>query len=157
MTTSTYEARAFGIFSAMGIMKAARLAPHSILLPADFESYRHYPAKFKEAVTHIVPVIENVGIDEISIDWSASGRDPRLLASEIKQAVFSATGLSCPIGLAPNKLLAPPRVESQTVFAVEMSISCHMQLADVRVSSKSFRGRYLRRVDLQLFHSEIAF
>ncbi|CDG80787.1 DNA polymerase IV [Janthinobacterium agaricidamnosum] len=106
VTTSTYEARAFGIFSAMGIMKAAKLAPDSILLPADFESYRHYSAKFKEAVARIAPVIENVGIDEIYIDLSGAARDPRLLASEIKQAVFSATGLSCSIGLAPNKLLA---------------------------------------------------
>src|ERR1700759_224790 len=42
VTTSTYEARAFGVFSAMGMMKAAALAPDAVLLPTDFESYRHY-------------------------------------------------------------------------------------------------------------------
>ena len=42
VTTSTYEARALGVFSAMGMMKAAKLAPDAVLLPADFNAYRHY-------------------------------------------------------------------------------------------------------------------
>ena len=50
VTTSTYEARAFGVFSAMGMMKAAQLAPDAILLPTDFDSYRHYSRLFKAEV-----------------------------------------------------------------------------------------------------------
>src|SRR5471032_1749932 len=50
ITTSTYEARALGVFSAMGMMKAAALAPDAVLLPTDFESYRQYSRLFKEAV-----------------------------------------------------------------------------------------------------------
>src|ERR1700761_7534658 len=50
VTTSTYEARALGVFSAMGMMKAAQLAPDAILLPTDFDSYRHYSRLFKAEV-----------------------------------------------------------------------------------------------------------
>ena len=47
ITTATYAARQFGVGSAMGMMKAARLCPHAIVLPVDFAQYRHYPARFK--------------------------------------------------------------------------------------------------------------
>jgi DNA polymerase-4 len=106
ITTSTYEARAFGVFSAMGIMKAAKLAPDIILLPSDFDSYREYSRIFKATVAVIAPVIENVGIDEIYIDLTDFGSQAVRIAKEIKEAVSSATGLSCSIGVAPNKLLA---------------------------------------------------
>ncbi|HEY8608644.1 MAG TPA: DNA polymerase IV [Noviherbaspirillum sp.] len=106
VTTSTYEARALGVFSAMGVMKAAQLAPDAILLPADFDAYRHYSRLFKQAVVDIAPKIEDRGIDEIYIDLSEHEEETRLLALRIKQAVRDATGLSCSIGVAPNKLLA---------------------------------------------------
>lgn len=106
ITTSTYEARALGIFSAMGIMKAAKLAPDAVLLPTDFEAYRHYSRLFKTAVASIAPLIEDRGIDEIYIDLSEQTEPIALLAARIKKAVNDATGLSCSIGVAPNKLLA---------------------------------------------------
>ncbi|WP_189611692.1 DNA polymerase IV [Pigmentiphaga litoralis] len=106
VTTSTYEARALGVFSAMGIMKAAQLAPDAVLLPADFDAYRHYSKLFKAAVTSIVPHIEDRGIDEIYIDLSEEPDETLPLASRLKDAVKEATGLSCSIGVAPNKLLA---------------------------------------------------
>ena len=106
VTTSTYEARALGVFSAMGLMKAAQLAPQAILLPADFDSYRHYSQLFKEAVRSITPHIEDRGIDEIYIDLTDEPEDSATLAARIKAAVQVATGLSCSIGIAPNKLLA---------------------------------------------------
>ena len=106
VTTSTYPARALGVFSAMGIMKAAKLAPDIILLPSDFDSYREYSRLFKTAVAEIAPVIENVGIDEIYIDLTDFGADAPQVARRIKEAVNRATGLSCSIGVAPNKLLA---------------------------------------------------
>ncbi|MBN8285398.1 MAG: DNA polymerase IV, partial [Zoogloea sp.] len=55
ITTSTYEARALGVHSGMGLMKAAQLAPDAILLPADFEAYRHHSRLFKAAVCAIAP------------------------------------------------------------------------------------------------------
>lgn len=106
VTTSTYEARALGVFSAMGMMKAARLAPDAVLLPADFDAYRQYSRRFKEAVAAIAPCIENRGIDEIYIDLTELEEATLPLARRIKQSVRDATGLSCSIAVAPNKLLA---------------------------------------------------
>lgn len=106
VTTSTYEARAHGVFSGMGLMKSAALAPDAILLPADFAAYRHYSRLFKAAVAAIAPKIEDRGIDEIYLDLSDSREDTPQIAQRIKDAVRAATGLSCSIGVAPNKLLA---------------------------------------------------
>ena len=106
VTTSTYEARKLGVFSAMGMMKAAKLAPDAVLLPADFDAYRHYSRLFKQAVAAIAPDIEDRGIDEIYIDLSQHTEASQPLAQRIKDAVKAATGLSCSIGIAPNKLLA---------------------------------------------------
>ena len=68
LTTSTYEARALGVFSGMGTMKAAKLAPDAIILPVDFDAYRQYSRRFKAAVATIATLIEDRGIDEIYID-----------------------------------------------------------------------------------------
>lgn len=106
VTTSTYEARALGVFSAMGMMKAAKLAPEAVLLPANFEAYRHYSRLFKQAVATIAPCIEDRGIDEIYMDLTQHPEESQALARRIKQAVTDATGLTCSICIAPNKLLA---------------------------------------------------
>ena len=68
ITTATYEARKFGLHSALGLMKAAVLAPDAILLPTDFDAYRKYSRLFKAAVREIAPHVEDRGIDEIYID-----------------------------------------------------------------------------------------
>src|SRR5689334_1578374 len=68
ITTATYAARAYGVHSGMGLMKAAALAPDAILLPTDFAEYRRYSRLFKAAVAEVAPVIEDRGIDEIYID-----------------------------------------------------------------------------------------
>ncbi|TDV39441.1 DNA polymerase-4 [Paraburkholderia caballeronis] len=106
VTTSTYEARAFGVFSAMGMMKAAQLAPDAVLLPTDFDSYRHYSRLFKAAVATFTTQIQDRGIDEIYIDLTDVPGEPREVGAAIRQAVRDATGLTCSICIAPNKLLA---------------------------------------------------
>lgn len=106
VTTSTYEARALGVFSAMGMMKAARLAPDAILLPPDFDAYRHYSQRFKAAVRTFTQQIEDRGIDEIYIDLTDVPGEIAAVAAQIKAAVHAATGLTCSICVAPNKLLA---------------------------------------------------
>lgn len=106
ITTATYEARALGVGSAMGMMKAAKLAPDAVLLPVNFDAYRHYSRLFKAAVAAIAPDFEDRGIDEIYIDLSDVEGETRELAQRIKQAVRDATGLSCSIGITPNKLLS---------------------------------------------------
>lgn len=106
VTTSTYEARQLGVFSAMGLMKAAQLAPRAVLLPADFTAYRYYSRLFKKAVASVSDNIEDRGIDEIYVDLSHLEHDSRQLAESIQQAVYSATGLTCSVGITPNKLLS---------------------------------------------------
>ena len=109
ITTATYEARALGLHSAMAMMKAASLAPDAILLPVDFAAYRHYSRLFKDAVRAIAPRIEDRGIDEIYIDLTdvaPSTERIAVIGQSIKDAVRTATGLSCSIGIASNKLLA---------------------------------------------------
>jgi len=116
-TTATYAARDLGVFSAMGLMKAAQRAPDAVLLPVDFDEYRRYSRLFKAAVAEVTPLIEDRGIDEIYIDLSdvpgvhePLGHDPlggvRAVAQEIRNSVKRATGLSCSIGVTPNKLLS---------------------------------------------------
>src|ERR1700682_4659098 len=68
ITTATYEARALGLHSAHGLMKAAQLAPDAILLPTDFDRYRRYSRLFKAAMRRIATEIEDNGIAEIYID-----------------------------------------------------------------------------------------
>ncbi|SDR25101.1 DNA polymerase-4 [Paraburkholderia fungorum] len=106
VTTSTYEARAFGVFSAMGMMKAAQLAPDAVLLPTDFDSYRRYSRLFKDAVRTFTDQIEDRGIDEIFVDLTLAEGESHVLGARIKNAVREATGLTCSIAIAPNKLLA---------------------------------------------------
>jgi len=110
ITTSTYEARALGVHSGMGVMKAAQLAPDAVLLPIDFDEYRKYSRLFKIAVREIAPHVEDRGVDEIYIDLSdlpgAQDDAGRTVATQLKDAVRAATGLTCSIAVAPNKLLA---------------------------------------------------
>jgi DNA polymerase-4 len=110
VTTATYEARAFGVHSAMGLMRAAQLCPDALLLPADFERYRDYSQRFKQVIARYAPQIENRGIDEVYVDLSEVqvGQDQggRSLALRIQAAILEATGLTCSIGVAPNKLIA---------------------------------------------------
>ncbi len=113
VTTATYEARAFGVRSGMALMKAAALAPEAILLPADFDEYRRYSRLFKAAVADLTPRIEDRGIDEIYIDLTDVPGGSIELAKRIKDNVRRATGLSCSIGVTPNKLLSKIASELQ--------------------------------------------
>ncbi len=110
ITTATYAARQFGVGSAMGLMKAAKLCPDAILLPVDFPEYRRFSRRFKEVITEIAPVMEDRGVDEVYIDFTevpgGQREGGRVLARLIQKSIFDATGLTCSIGVAPNKLLA---------------------------------------------------
>lgn len=110
ITTATYEARAFGVGSALGLMKAAKLCPEAVLLPVTFEEYRKYSHAFKRAVLAIAPVMQDRGVDEIYLDLTDALLGCQdggyALARQLQNAVFEATGLTCSIGVAPNKLLA---------------------------------------------------
>jgi DNA polymerase-4 len=110
ITTATYPARQFGVGSAMGMMKAARLCPQAIVLPVDFEEVRRYSRLFKATIAEIAPVIEDRGVDEVYIDFTdvpgGQREGGRALARLIQRAILEKTGLTCSIGVAPNKLIA---------------------------------------------------
>ena len=106
VTTCTYAARAFGIHSGMAMMKARTLCPDALSLPLNFDDYRRYSRMFKAAVAEVAPVIEDRGIDEIYIDLTDLPGGSEQLGRRIKDRVLAATGLTCSIGITPNKLLS---------------------------------------------------
>jgi DNA polymerase-4 len=110
ITTATYAARQFGVGSALGLMKAAKLCPQAILLPVDFDEYRKYSHAFKAIIRDIAPLMEDRGVDEVYIDFTGvpggQREGGRVLARLIQKEIFSQTGLTCSVGVAPNKLLA---------------------------------------------------
>lgn len=110
ITTASYPARQFGVGSAMGIMKAAKLCPDAILLPADFDEYRRYSRQFKSLICDIAPCMEDRGIDEVYIDFTevpgGQREGGRVLARLIQKNIFDITGLTCSVGVGPNKLIA---------------------------------------------------
>ena len=109
-TTATYAARQFGVGSAMGLMKAAKLCPEAILLPVDFDEVKRLSRLFKSTILEIAPVMQDRGVDEVYIDFTevpgGQREGGRVLARLIQKSIFQVTGLTCSIGVAPNKLLA---------------------------------------------------
>ncbi|WP_048441285.1 DNA polymerase IV [Caenimonas sp. SL110] len=110
ITTATYAARQFGVGSAMGMMKAARLCPQALVLPVDFDEVRKYSRLFKSTIAEIAPLVEDRGVDEVYIDFTdvpgGQREGGRVLARLIQRAIHERTGLTCSIGVAPNKLIA---------------------------------------------------
>ena len=110
ITTATYAARQFGVGSAMGMMKAAKLCPQAIVLPVDFDEVRRLSRLFKNTIREIAPLVEDRGVDEVYVDFTdvpgGQREGGRVLARLIQKTIFQATGLTCSIGVAPNKLIA---------------------------------------------------
>ena len=106
VSTASYEARKFGIHSAMPLKTAYKLCPDAIFLPVDYREYSRVSGVIKNTLKEFTPIIEDVGIDEAFLDISAIEKPPEEIASEIKKRIDEETGLTCSIGIAPNKLLA---------------------------------------------------
>jgi DNA polymerase-4 len=105
VSTATYEARAFGIHSGMALRLAWRLCPEAVFLPVDFEAYALESERFKAILSQFSDTIEDAGIDEAYLDVSGVS-DPIVVGRAIKEQVKGKTGLTCSVGIAPNKLLA---------------------------------------------------
>lgn len=106
VSTASYEARRYGIHSAMPLRTAHRLCPEAVFLPVDYGEYARVAAEIKAILRQFSPVLEDVGIDEAYLDLSRLPDPPQGIARTIKQHIRAATGLNCSIGIAPNKLLA---------------------------------------------------
>jgi DNA polymerase IV len=106
VSTASYEARKFGIHSAMPLMTAHRLCPDAIFLPVDYEEYSRVSKKFKAVLREFTEIIEDMGIDEAFLDISLIDKSSEEIAKGIKKRIKEETELNCSIGIAPNKLLA---------------------------------------------------
>jgi DNA polymerase-4 len=106
VSTASYEARKFGIHSAMPLRTAYKLCPSAIFLPIDYEEYSRVSRKFKAVLGEFTEAIEDVGIDEAFLDISSVDNTSEGIAKEIKKRIKEETDLNCSIGIAPNKLLA---------------------------------------------------
>ena len=108
VTSASYEARAFGVRSAMPMITAQRLCPGAIYLPNDFTAYQELSIKIREVFTSYSPLVEPLSLDEAFIDVAGSEKlfgSPVEIAARIKADV-AAVGLPCTVGVAPNKFLA---------------------------------------------------
>ncbi len=109
-TTANYEARKYGVRSAMSLAEVAQRCPDCLVVAVDFDEYRRLSRMFKAVIRSFTSQMEDRGIDEVYLDLSAVAGVTQerglTLSRRIQQAVFDATGLTCSIGLSPNKLIS---------------------------------------------------
>lgn len=125
VTTASYEARKFGVFSATPASRARRLCPEAIFLPPDFLLYRERSRELMSVLREHVDRVQVVGLDEAYLDLTEFER-PKAAARRVKHAVRERTGLTCSIGVGPNKLVAKVSSDADkpdgfTVLSQEMA------------------------------------
>src|ERR1700751_6098786 len=106
LTTCNYEARKYGIRSAMPTFKALQRCPHLIVMPTRFEVYRRESARIREILLRFTPLVEPLSLDEAFLDVSRHDGDPAALAYLIRQLIFQQTQLTASAVIEPNKMLA---------------------------------------------------
>src|SRR5436853_1722663 len=106
LTTCNYEARAFGVRSAMPTFMALQRCPNLIVLPTRFDVYRKEAGVVREIMHRFTPLVETLSLDEAYLDVTANPRPPGPLAREIRDLIFKETKLTASAGIAPNKLVA---------------------------------------------------
>ena len=109
VTAATYEARKFGVNSAMPLALAKRRCPQAVILEPHFDRYRFYSKKVMSIFDDITPLVERLGIDEAFLDVAGAGRvigSPMQAATLIRSRVRAETGLVCSVGAASNKFVA---------------------------------------------------
>ena len=106
VTTCNYEARKFGVHSAMPGFQARERCPHLVFLPVRFDLYRADSAKIRAILREYTPLVEPLSLDEAYLDVTGLDRYAWDIAKEIRQRIFDETGLTGSAGIAPNKMLA---------------------------------------------------
>jgi nucleotidyltransferase/DNA polymerase involved in DNA repair len=109
VSTCSYEARKFGIHSAMSLSEAKRRCPHAIFLAGDHALYKEYSLQVMDIFRSATPLVEPVSIDEAYLDVTsalAGFVNPKSLAEYLHRKIYDSTGLTCSVGIASNKLVA---------------------------------------------------
>src|SRR5271156_1929972 len=106
VTTCNYEARKFGIHSAIPGFHARERCPHLVFLPVRFDLYRAESAKIRQILYAYTPLVEPLSLDEAYLDVTGFDRYAWDIAKEIRARIFSETRLTASAGIAPNKMLA---------------------------------------------------
>lgn len=105
VTTANYEARKYGLHSAMPMFQARKLCPQVISVPVDKDKYSQYSKEIFLILKRFTPIIEKVSLDEAYMEFNFL-TDPLIMANSIKEEVYKETGLSLSIGISYNKFLA---------------------------------------------------
>ena len=103
--TASYEARRFGVHSALPMAVARRRCPHAVVIPRDMESYKAASREVMDVISGFSDTVEVLGLDEAYVDLSGSPA-PKTRARQLKREVLARTGLTCSIGIGPNRLIA---------------------------------------------------
>jgi len=106
LTTCNYEARKFGVRSAMPTFMALQRCPNLIVVPTRFDVYRREAAVIRGVLYRFTPLIEPLSLDEAYLDVTAHPNAPAALAHEIRSTIFRKTKLTSSAGIGPNKLIA---------------------------------------------------
>jgi DNA polymerase IV len=106
VSTASYAARKRGIHSGMPLRRALQLCPDAVFLPVDFKEYEKISAQIKTILRQFSPIVEDAGIDEAFLDISGIAESAAKVARKIKDTIKSETGLTCSVGIGPNKLVA---------------------------------------------------
>lgn len=109
VAAASYEARTFGVRSALSMAKAVRLCPSLVIVRPDFAKYKAVSQKLFELFRGVTPLVEPLSLDEAYLDVTENAWGERLgmtVARRLKDAIREATGLTASAGVAPNKFLA---------------------------------------------------
>jgi len=109
VSAASYEARQFGVHSAMSSAAAIRMCPQAIFLPPDMDHYLEMSHRLREIFEMFTPLVESISVDEAFLDVTGAQSllgDAPTIAADLRRTVFEHTQLPCTVGIAPNKFLA---------------------------------------------------